>query len=425
MISAPPRLASAYHYVIGNDVVLRARPRADGELLRRLDHNETVVPRAAPASGWQKVSVLGGQVGYLPTRALSNVWIRVLKKQRRLQLLHDKRVIKDYRLALSPGNALGDKRQLGDNRTPEGRFYLAEMIRHPENRARYGARSMRISYPSIRHARDGLARRLFDYRRYLAIVKAIRQGRLPDQRTKLGSSIRIHGGGSRSDWTAGCMALDDADIRDLYDRVRHGTRVEIYRSRRQAETLAAPDALAAGVLAGARAQLKAPARYTRYAMGAPSIAYPNGDIRRSDAVCSDIIVRAVRRVGIDLQAAVHEDRLLHPERYRRGERPNSRIDHRRVRNLHRYLLAHALRGDPRQTAKTARPGDLVLFDTGIQNGTPFDHIGIVDDQRGADGVYRVVNIWTVGHRTSSMALVGRSYPTVVGHFRWGHPFDYH
>ena len=60
----------------------------------------------------------------------------------------------------------------------------------------------------------------------------------------------------------------------------------------------------------------------------------------------------------------------------------------------------------------------------IPNGTAFDHIGIVDDAQDADGDFRAINIWTVGRRTSSMALIGKSYPTVAAWFRLGNPLAY-
>jgi hypothetical protein len=93
-----------------------------------------------------------------------------------------------------------------------------------------------------------------------------------------------------------------------------------------------------------------------------------------------------------------------------------------VGNLVALLRRHASRGAVASTQGPG-PGDIVVFDTGIPNGTPFDHIGIVDDVRDADGAYHAINIWTVGWRTSSMPLLGKSYPTVSAWFRLGHPFD--
>ncbi len=70
------------------------------------------------------------------------------------------------------------------------------------------------------------------------------------------------------------------------------------------------------------------------------------------------------------------------------------------------------------------PGDVVIMDTGIENGTIFDHIGIVDDNLDLRGNNKVINIWTTGSHTDSMSLIGSSYPLIVGHFRFTHPFDY-
>ena len=64
------------------------------------------------------------------------------------------------------------------------------------------------------------------------------------------------------------------------------------------------------------------------------------------------------------------------------------------------------------------------MDTGIRNSTIYDHIGILDGQGDGFGFPKVINIWTTGERTSSMRLLGMSYPEIVGHFRFAHPYDY-
>jgi uncharacterized protein len=152
--------------------------------------------------------------------------------------------------------------------------------------------------------------------------------------------------------------------------------------------------------------------------------FPGGDIAADQAVCTDIVVRALRKAGLDLQALVFEDRNLHPERYPgKREAPRPSIDHRRVGNLVALLRRQAVAGAV-ATRDGLAPGDVVVFDTGIANETPFDHIGIVDDVKDADGNPRAINIWTVGQRTSSMALIGKSYPTVAAWFRLGHPYSY-
>ena len=203
---------------------------------------------------------------------------------------------------------------------------------------------MRLSYPNIEDARRGLATRLISTEDYWQIVRRIRVGGKPPQHTKLGGSIRIHGGGSTRDWTLGCVALEDTDVADLFSRVRAGTRVEIYRSQKHADAMRRKDYLGQRVLAGARQQLQKPARYTRRAMGLQPLRYPLGDIDPASAVCTDIAIRAMRHAGLDLQALVHEDVRIHPERYRQLiKKPNANIDHRRTRNVVRYLQRYASR----------------------------------------------------------------------------------
>lgn len=332
-----------------------------------------------------------------------------------------------YRVALSPSNPLDDKIKQGDGATPEGRFYICEMLRDP-GEAKYGARSMRLSYPNIEDSRRGLRDGLVSFDTYRAILKEIKAGITPNQRTPLGGSIRIHGGGSQRDWTLGCVALDDKDIIELYGQAGMGTRVEVYRSAQQEKEVNGEGYLSERILEGARKQLVNPALYTKEAIAGSKLRYPMGDIRQDQAVCTDIVIRALRHGGVDLQSLLHEDVLTHKERYSKLiKSPDYTIDHRRTRNLQTWFKHHSTTLEKETEKTSARlwaPGDIVVMDTGIQNGTPYDHIGILDKERDGQGFPLVINIWTVGHRTSSMDLLGNGYPSVVGHFRMNHPFDY-
>ena len=69
------------------------------------------------------------------------------------------------------------------------------------------------------------------------------------------------------------------------------------------------------------------------------------------------------------------------------------------------------------------PGDVVLMDTGIPNGTVYDHIGIVSGGT-VRGRPAVINLWTVGWQINEMDLLNGDYPGIVGHYRLTHPFDY-
>jgi hypothetical protein len=63
------------------------------------------------------------------------------------------------------------------------------------------------------------------------------------------------------------------------------------------------------------------------------------------------------------------------------------------------------------------------MDTGIRNGTVYDHIGIVGDSI-VDGRPMVINLWTIGYELAAMDLLEGEYPAIVGHYRLLHPFCY-
>jgi murein L,D-transpeptidase YafK len=131
------------------------------------------------------------------------------------------KLVRTYRigLGLSP---LGDKVRQGDRRTPEGDFYV---FTKNEKSAFY--LSLGISYPNAGHAERGLRDGLITKAQYFAIMQALRAGTAPPQNTRLGGDIYIHGNGSASDWTWGCVALDDPDIGELFSAIPLGTPVRI------------------------------------------------------------------------------------------------------------------------------------------------------------------------------------------------------
>ena len=401
---------------------MRAAPSPGAKAVDGVDANQTVSVMESKDS-WVRARLGVDAVGWLPADVLSDTSIKVWKRERKLLLMKGDAALRTFRIALGGSSPTGQKVKLGDGATPEGRFFIAELEESP-GASRYGARSMRLSYPSVADARRGLRDRLIDKNTYLAIVRAVRAGEVPPQHTPLGGSIRIHGGGAERDWTRGCIGLDDEDAIALFAEIRQGTRVDIHASAEDEAKLSRAGTLSGEVLAAAKAQIDAGATYTVAAMRVVPMGFPGGDVPAEQAVCTDIVVRALRGAGLDLQAMVFEDRTLHPERYpNRRESPRTSIDHRRVGNLVALLRRHAVAGAV-GSAKGLGPGDIVVFDTGIPNGTAFDHIGIVDDVKDADGDFRAINIWTVGRRTSSMALIGKSYPTVAAWFRLGNPLAY-
>lgn len=133
------------------------------------------------------------------------------------------------------------------------------------------------------------------------------------------------------------------------------------------------------------------------------LAYPGGDVPREIGACTDVIVRALRNAGVDLQVELHEDIARAPRRYPMVERRNPDIDHRRVRTILPWFRAHWITLDP---SDPLRPGDVVFMET-IEDRKGPDHIGVLGHRRGEDGELLVANSWTDGFRTSFMSLLGR------------------
>jgi D-alanyl-D-alanine dipeptidase len=161
-----------------------------------------------------------------------------------------------------------------------------------------------------------------------------------------------------------------------------------------------PDAF--DILLGAK---KAAINAAHYRSEYRSLSYPGGDVPRDEGVCSDVIVRALRNAGFDLQRMVHEDLKVNPKRYPKVVKPDSNIDHHRVRVLLPWFEHHwqSLPTDGHGTSAVYLPGDIVFFDT--LRGPEPDHLGIVTDEVGASGLPLVINNWTDGHRTTAMDLL--------------------
>lgn len=145
----------------------------------------------------------------------------VLKSERRLELLQDGRVVKTYPVGLGT-NPTGTKLRQGDGRTPEGTFYVCVKNAHSQY-----YRSLGLSYPTPADAARGLAGKLITRSQHDAILAAHKKRTTPPWNTPLGGEIFIHGNGSSSDWTLGCIALDDADMKELFATIAKGTVVEI------------------------------------------------------------------------------------------------------------------------------------------------------------------------------------------------------
>ncbi|GAA0334260.1 DUF1287 domain-containing protein [Morganella psychrotolerans] len=112
------------------------------------------------------------------------------------------------------------------------------------------------------------------------------------------------------------------------------------------------------------------------------IAYPGGDVSPRRGVCSDVVIRSYRKIGIDLQQEVHEDMKANFSRYPSRKlwgltRTDTNIDHRRVPNLAVFFSRKGESKPVTQQATDYVPGDIVTWQ--LNNGRP--HIGIVIDKK--------------------------------------------
>ncbi len=142
------------------------------------------------------------------------------------------------------------------------------------------------------------------------------------------------------------------------------------------------------------------------------LAYPGGDVPLERGVCTDVVVRAYRNAGIDLQVLVHEDLRRAFAAYPRswGMRgPDRNIDHRRVPNLATFFARHGAALPVTREAADYRPGDVVTWR--LASGLP--HVGIVS-ARVAGG--RPLVIHNVGAGTVFEDFLFAN--PVTGHYRY-------
>jgi uncharacterized protein YijF (DUF1287 family) len=145
-----------------------------------------------------------------------------------------------------------------------------------------------------------------------------------------------------------------------------------------------------------------------------SLRYPNGDVPMDRGVCTDVVIRALRASGVDLQKNVHEDMRQNFRAYPKkwgAKRPDSNIDHRRVPNLQTYFRRHGKSLPVTQNPSDYRPGDVVSWK--LPNG--LDHIGVVDDTAVA-GRNRYAVIHNIGRGAEQEDILFAW--KITGHYRY-------
>ena len=120
-----------------------------------------------------------------------------------------------------------------------------------------------------------------------------------------------------------------------------------------------------------------------------TITYPNGDVPSNKGVCTDVVIRAYRKLGIDLQKEVHEDMKLNFSKYPKNwnlKKPNTNIDHRRVPNLMVYFSRKATVKSITKNGNDYLPGDIVCWNL----GGAITHIGLVVNKKSDDSTHYLV-----------------------------------
>lgn len=153
---------------------------------------------------------------------------------------------------------------------------------------------------------------------------------------------------------------------------------------------------------------------TEYDPAYVALDYPGGDVPEKTGVCSDVVVRAFRKAGIDLQKEVHEDiksaRSAYPTKWG-ANAPDKNIDHRRVLNLMTYFTRQKKSLPITTNAADYQPGDIVSWE--LSNG--IDHIGIVTNMLSeSSDRYLIVHNIGAGTRIEDVMFAW----TIKGHYRF-------
>jgi len=144
------------------------------------------------------------------------------------------------------------------------------------------------------------------------------------------------------------------------------------------------------------------------------IPYPNGDVPADRGVCTDVVIRAYRKLGIDLQREVHEDMKTNFGAYPKIwglKKTDTNIDHRRVPNLMTFFTRHGAAKKVTDHGGDYLPGDVVTWN--LSGG--LTHIGIVVDKKSEDKK-RCLIVHNIGSGQELSDCLF-SYP-ITGHYRY-------
>ena len=153
---------------------------------------------------------------------------------------------------------------------------------------------------------------------------------------------------------------------------------------------------------------------TGYTQEYVSLSYPGGDLPAHTGACTDVVIRAFRAVGVDLQKEVHEDMAKSFSAYPRKwglKKPDRNIDHRRVPKLMTFFERRGRDVGISADASAYLPGDVVAWDL----GGGVTHIGIVTAEYDeASGRFLIVHNIGAGARLEDVLFGWK----VIGHYRY-------
>lgn len=154
--------------------------------------------------------------------------------------------------------------------------------------------------------------------------------------------------------------------------------------------------------------------YVSYDPSYFSLKYPNGDVPKGKGVCTDVVIRAYRKLGIDLQKEVHEDMKAHFSIYPKNwglKRTDKNIDHRRVPNLMTFFKRKGIVKKKSKNTNDYLPGDIVCWNL----GGAITHIGLVVNKKSKDGKRYLIVHNIGGGQVVEDCLFNFK---IIGHYRY-------
>jgi len=183
------------------------------------------------------------------------------------------------------------------------------------------------------------------------------------------------------------------------------------RQRNQSANASFAKSLSNAAVARTRSRVRYDGKYVK-------IRYPWGDVPSNIGVCTDVVIRSYRRLGIDLQKEVHEDMANggfydYPNVKKWGlSAPDSNIDHRRVYNLQAFFRRHGAQLPITHNPNHYKPGDLVTW----MVGPHLPHIGVVVEQRSTVDPRRHMIVHNIAHGPQMEDILFRF--RITGHYRY-------